>query len=122
MGMVGIDGRSKVWDSSADGMVRAEGVGAFILGLLFEVHRCNYSRVARLVGIATNQDGKSASMTAPSGPAQHRLLEAVWYGLAAQPGSRCSFEIHGTGTPLGDPIEANALKTSLDGPVLRLAL
>ena len=48
------------------------------------------------------QDGPSASLTAPNGTSQQRLIEAV------KAGSGPSLEAHGTGTALGDPIEVRA--------------
>lgn len=53
---------------------------------------------------AVNQDGRSSSLTAPNGPAQGRLLQAALHagGLAAR--DVVAVAVHGTGTPLGDPI------------------
>ena len=53
-------------------------------------------------GTAVQQDGPSASLTAPNGTSQQRLIEAV------KAGSGPSLEAHGTGTALGDPIEVRA--------------
>ena len=56
-------------------------------------------------GSAVQQDGPSASLTAPNGSSQRRLIEAVRGG-----GIDPVLEAHGTGTALGDPIEASVLQ------------
>ena len=53
---------------------------------------------------AVQQDGPSASLTAPNGSSQRRLIESVSRAIVDQNGSS-SLEAHGTGTALGDPIE-----------------
>ena len=58
-------------------------------------------------GSAVQQDGPSASLTAPNGSSQQRLIEAVRTGGGASRGSS-ALEAHGTGTALGDPIEVRA--------------
>ena len=59
----------------------------------------------RILGSAVQQDGPSASLTAPNGSSQKRLIETVRGGTTAAAGVQ-SLEAHGTGTALGDPIEA----------------
>eukprot|EP00966_Prymnesium_polylepis_P069813 1623424-Prymnesium_polylepis.1 len=62
-----------------------------------------------VVGSAVRQDGRSASLTAPNGQAQQALLVAAW-GDASIPSDDLTLnEAHGTGTALGDPIEAGSL-------------
>ena len=56
-----------------------------------------------VLGSAVRQDGPSASLTAPNGSSQRRLLEAVRGDGEARRGR--TLEAHGTGTALGDPIE-----------------
>jgi acyl transferase domain-containing protein len=72
LGMLSAEGRCKTLDSSADGYVRGEGVGALLLAPL----QANSSRqlgqsvLAVLRGSAVNQDGRSSALTAPNGTAQ----------------------------------------------------
>lgn len=63
---------------------------------------------------AINQDGRSSGLTAPNGPAQTQLINQVAEaaGLGKQ-GGVAVVAVHGTGTPLGDPIEVGALGQSL---------
>ena len=58
---------------------------------------------------AINQDGRSSGLTAPNGPAQTRLIAEVTAGEHLEPSVMAFVAVHGTGTPLGDPIEVNAL-------------
>ena len=61
-------------------------------------------------GVAVNQDGRSATMTAPNGPSQQSVMSTALQEanmVAAEVGH---MECHGTGTPLGDPIELGALR------------
>ncbi|CAJ1365483.1 unnamed protein product, partial [Effrenium voratum] len=101
-GMLSQSGRCRTLDSSADGYCRGEGVAALVL-----------QRAARDAGVtaaavpatATNHNGRSASLTAPSGPAQQELMREA-LRMASAKGADVGFvELHGTGTKLGDPIE-----------------
>lgn len=60
-------------------------------------------------GSAYNQDGRSSGLTAPNGPAQTALVRTALATAAASPSAVRLVSMHGTGTPLGDPIEVNAL-------------
>ena len=79
-------------------------------------------RSALLVqGSATNQDGRSSSLTAPNGPAQQALIASAIQRSSATQVSLLA--THGTGTPLGDPIETGAIGAALGrlptpGPLL----
>jgi hybrid polyketide synthase/nonribosomal peptide synthetase FtdB len=64
---------------------------------------------AVIVGTAVNQDGRTTGITVPSPEAQVRLVEQACADGGVQPGWLQYVEAHGTSTPTGDPIEANAL-------------
>ena len=64
-------------------------------------------------GSAVNQDGRSSSLTAPAGPAQTALMRAALRRGNLAVHAVQSFSLHGTGTPLGDPIEIGALGNAL---------
>jgi len=68
-----------------------------------------------LSATSLNQDGRSSSLTAPNGPAQSRVIRGALEDAALSPGDVSAFEMHGTGTGLGDPIEVGALGTVLQG-------
>jgi len=103
------DGRCKTFDAAADGFVRSDGCGVVVLKPLAAARRDGDRVLALLQGSATNQDGRSNGLTAPSGPAQEAVIRLA-LTRAGIPPTRVGFvEAHGTGTPLGDPIELNAL-------------
>ena len=100
--MTSIRGRCFTFDARADGYVRGEACGAVALsgGLLDGVS---------VLGSAVRQDGRSASLTAPSGKAQQGLLRAALADAVVAADEVTLIEAHGTGTALGDPIEVGSL-------------
>ncbi|WP_166907901.1 type I polyketide synthase [Mycobacterium sp. DL440] len=101
-------GRCKTFDASADGYVRSEGCGVLVLKRLSDAERDGDRIAAVIPSSAVNQDGASSGLTVPNGGAQQRLIgmalaRAGWTG-----GDVDYLEAHGTGTPLGDPIEVQA--------------
>jgi len=67
-------------------------------------------REAILRGTAVGQDGRSASLTAPNGPAQEGMIMAAVREAQMTPPESTVWECHGTGTSLGDPIEVGAVR------------
>lgn len=62
-----------------------------------------------VLGSAVNTNGRSAGLTAPHGPTQQALLAmALSSSEGVSPGRVSGLQMHGTGTPLGDPIEVGA--------------
>jgi 3-oxoacyl-(acyl-carrier-protein) synthase/SAM-dependent methyltransferase/acyl carrier protein len=107
--MLSRDGRCKTFDASADGYVRAEGCCVIVLKRLADAARDNDRVLAKVHGTAVNQDGRSAGITAPNGPAQEAVMQAALADAGVQPGEISYVEAHGTGTPLGDPMEVQAI-------------
>ena len=106
-GMLSASGRCATLDASADGYVRAEGCAGIAIESASIID--SVAGVAVLRGSAVNQDGKSASLTAPNGPAQARVIaEALSRADVDDPSSVACLSAHGTGTALGDPIEIGA--------------
>jgi acyl transferase domain-containing protein len=64
--------------------------------------------LAILAGSAVNQDGRSSSLTAPNGPAQQEVIRSALKAAGLAGGAMTALQLHGTGTPLGDPIELGA--------------
>ncbi len=113
--MLAADGHSKTFDRRADGFGRGEGCGVVILKRLADAVR-NQDRVLAIIrGSAMNQDGRTNGLTAPSGLAQQRLLRRALEDSGVSAGQVGYFETHGTGTPLGDPIEVEAIAEVLGG-------
>lgn len=71
--------------------------------------------LALLRGSAVNQDGRSSSLTAPNGPSQQTLVATTLAASRAAAAEVAYVAVHGTGTPLGDPIEVGALAQALTG-------
>lgn len=107
--MLAKDGRSKALDASADGFARGEATVALRLDEIF-ADSCEILCV--LKSIYVNQDGKSSRLTAPNGPAQTKLITETLRRSACIPTDVAKLMLHGTGTPLGDPIELGALLKS----------
>ena len=107
-GMLAADGRCKTFDAAADGYVRGEGCGVVVLKRLEDAEADGDRIWAVLRGSAINQDGASAGLTVPNGPAQERVITEALAQAAVEPAEVDYLEAHGTGTRLGDPIELNA--------------
>ncbi|KAK0748473.1 hypothetical protein B0T21DRAFT_420395 [Apiosordaria backusii] len=116
LGMLSPNGRCAMWDASADGYARGDGVAAVLLKPLSAALKDgdHIECIIRQTGV--NQDGRTTGITMPSATSQAGLIHSTYAacGLDVRsPQDRCQyFEAHGTGTPAGDPIEARAVQTA----------
>jgi len=111
--MMSADGRCKTFDADADGYVRGEGCGLVVLKPLARALKDGDRILAIIRGSAVNQDGRSNGLTAPNGPSQEAVILQALHNAAVAPEEVSYVETHGSSTPLGDPIEVGALKTTL---------
>ncbi|MFN3647968.1 MAG: SDR family NAD(P)-dependent oxidoreductase [Armatimonadota bacterium] len=102
-------GRCRAFDAGADGFVRGEGCGMVALKRLSDALADGSPVLAVIRGSAVNHDGRSSGLTAPNGPAQAAVIRAALENARLEPSRVSYLESHGTGTALGDPIEAHAL-------------
>ena len=116
--MLSEDGRCKTFDANANGYVRGEGCGVVALKRLSDAQRDGDPILALLRGSAVNQDGASGGLTVPNGPAQEQVIHKALTRAGLDAASVDYIEAHGTGTPLGDPIEIGALSNVFKQPLL----
>jgi len=107
-------GRCRTFDARADGYVRGEGGGMIVLKRLSDALNDGDSVVAVIRGAAYNHDGRSSGLTVPNGAAQQAVMREALLDAGLEPGEVDYIETHGTGTPLGDPIEVRALDAVYD--------
>ncbi|HWF74609.1 MAG TPA: type I polyketide synthase, partial [Solirubrobacteraceae bacterium] len=115
MGVISPTGRCRPFSAQADGIVRSEGAAVVVLKRLADAVSDGDRILAVLRGSAINQDGHSNGITAPNVEAQEDLLRRAYRAAAIDSGEVDYIEAHGTGTLLGDPIEARALGAVLGG-------
>ncbi len=111
--MLAPDGRCKTFDASADGYVRGEGCGIVVLKRYSDALADGDNVLALVRGSAANQDGRTNGLSAPSGAAQQDVIRRALASGGVDPHQIGYLEAHGTGTPLGDPIEFDALAAVL---------
>lgn len=118
LGMLSPTGRCAMWDASADGYARGEGVAAVVLKTLSQAIADNDPIECIIRETAVNQDGKTTGLTMPSNVAQTNLIRECYSRAGLDPVNNLEdrpqfFHAHGTGTQAGDPQEAEAISNAL---------
>lgn len=109
-GMLDGDGHCKTFDKKANGYVRGEGAGAILLKPLHKAIADNDTIYGIIKSCAVNHGGRVRSLTVPNPEAQSELIVTAIERAHVPIDTITYIETHGTGTPLGDPIEINGLK------------
>ncbi|GHI02676.1 hypothetical protein Scel_09970 [Streptomyces cellostaticus] len=107
------DGRCFTFDSRANGYARGEGGGVLVLKPLSSALAAGDPVYCVIRGSAVNNDGASDGLTVPSSAAQEAVIRRAHQLAGLQPADVQYVELHGTGTRVGDPLEAAALGAAL---------
>ncbi|MFG1949337.1 SDR family NAD(P)-dependent oxidoreductase, partial [Nonomuraea sp. NPDC048826] len=113
LGALSPDGRCFTFDARANGYVRGEGGGLVVLKLLSRAVSDGDTVHGVILGSAVNNDGVTDSLTVPSPDAQAEVIRLACAGGGVRPGQVQYVELHGTGTPVGDPVEAAGVGLAL---------
>ena len=103
------DSRCWSFDKQANGYARGEGTSVMVIKRLTDALQNGDTIRAVIRNTGSNQDGRTPGITQPNGISQHSLIEDTYHRASLDMGPTQYFEAHGTGTPVGDPIEANAI-------------
>ncbi|WP_306119800.1 MULTISPECIES: SDR family NAD(P)-dependent oxidoreductase [unclassified Roseitalea] len=107
--MLSLTGEISSFDARANGFVRGEGVGAVLLKPLDKALADGDRIYAIVRATNVNQDGRTSTLTAPNFESQMQMLKGLCRRASVDPVDVGFIEAHGTGTPIGDPIEAKAI-------------
>ncbi|SFQ00002.1 Acyl transferase domain-containing protein [Amycolatopsis arida] len=111
--MLSPSGRCRPFSANADGYVRAEGGGVVVLKRLSDAVADGDRVHGVILGSGTNCDGRTRGLALPGARTQEALLRQVYAAAGVEPDEVGYFEAHGTGTPVGDPIECAAIGGAL---------
>jgi len=114
--MLSPNGRCRAFDANGDGYVRAEGSAILFLKPLEDAEADGDPIHAVIVDTAINSDGRTNGITLPSTEGQAKLLATIYQRAGIKPDDLAYIEAHGTGTVVGDPLEAGALAQVLGKP------
>jgi acyl transferase domain-containing protein/NADPH:quinone reductase-like Zn-dependent oxidoreductase/NADP-dependent 3-hydroxy acid dehydrogenase YdfG/acyl carrier protein/SAM-dependent methyltransferase len=107
-GMLSPDGQCKSFDAAGNGYVRGEGAGIAVLKPLQQALQDKDPIYAMILSTTSNQDGRTWAMPIPNGESQKAMMREACKKAGISPNEIQYLEAHGTGTLMGDPIEANA--------------
>ncbi|MFI9382156.1 type I polyketide synthase [Kutzneria sp. NPDC052558] len=112
------DGECFTFDERANGFVRGEGGGLVLLKRLADAQADGDRVYCVLTASAVNNDGGDTGLTVPNGNAQRDLIRDTWQAAKLGAEDVQYVELHGTGTPVGDPIEGVALAEAAGTPMV----
>ena len=107
--MLSPTGLCRAFDESADGYVRSEACVVFVLQRPQAARRMSAKPRLRILASGVNTDGGASPLSVPSTRRQEKLIDTVLLRSDRDPEDFAFFEAHGTGTPIGDPVEAASI-------------
>jgi acyl transferase domain-containing protein len=102
-------GQCKVWDKTADGYCRADGIGSVVIKRLEDAEVDNDNIIVVISAAATNHSAESPSITQPHAGAQMENYQQVLQSAGVSPLEVSYVELHGTGTQVGDAVESESV-------------
>ena len=109
-GATSVEGTCATFDQSGNGYGRAEAICAFLLSTKVRALQLGLGVYAQIRASSLNHDGTATALTAPNLDAQADVIALAQKEAKVTPEQLDFLEVHGTGTPLGDPIEIEALR------------
>ncbi|MDH6707191.1 acyl transferase domain-containing protein, partial [Kitasatospora sp. MAA19] len=113
LGALSPDGRCHVFDARANGFAQGEGGGAVVLKPLAAALADGDDVYCVIRGSAVTNDGGGDQLVTPTADGQAETIRAAYRRAHVDPAAVVHVELHGTGTPTGDPVEATALGSVL---------
>ncbi|MHB8586542.1 MAG: ACP S-malonyltransferase [Thermoplasmatota archaeon] len=110
---------SKPFDADADGFVQGEGAGVIILKRLADAIRDHDKIYAVVRCVGSSSDGRGKGITAPNPEGQKLAVRRAFAAGGLAPSTIQYVECHGTGTPVGDPVELESLAAIFHGAPAR---
>lgn len=114
LGITNLNTKCRPFDADSNGIAKGEGCGVVILKSLKDALKDGNSIYGVINGSVANHDGHSNGITAPNPCSQTKMLLAVWEKAEINPNDLGFIEAHGTGTHIGDPIEAYGIKSAFE--------
>lgn len=112
MGFFSPDGRCYTFDERANGYAKGEGAGVVVIKRLADALKDGDTVRAVIRATGANQDGKTPGLTQPSRTAQEQNILETYQAGGLDLEATKYFEAHGTGTQVGDPIEARSISAA----------
>ncbi|MFI7176748.1 SDR family NAD(P)-dependent oxidoreductase [Streptomyces spororaveus] len=109
LGALSPDARCHVFDARANGIVRGEGGALVVLKPLSAALADGDPVYCVIRGSSVNNDGATPGLTTPGEETQSAALRAACRRAGIDPADLQYMELHGTGTAVGDPVEARAV-------------
>jgi acyl transferase domain-containing protein len=110
LGALARSGQVRPFHAEADGTLLGEGAGILVLKRLADAERDGDRIYAVIRGVGTSSDGKAMGILAPRVEGEELAMRRAYEAAGVDPASIGLIEAHGTGTPVGDEVEIEALR------------